>query len=326
MWSHRAWHLGTLLAAVSVAGLLAACASPGAPEPKTDVSPLAGRVFDVDAGAFVDEKKLLDELAGARFVLLGERHDRAEHHRLQARVIRALVARGRRPALAFEMLRSDESAPLARATAAPDATAQSVREAVGWDSSGWPDFALYEPIFAAALDAGLPLATADLPLHAMGRLSHGGLAGLDPGSRETLMLDPPVPDALRDALGESVVAGHCGHLPERVVPVMVDVQLTRDANLARALQAAADAGGDGAVLIAGAGHVRRDWGVPWWLARRDAGTPVRALAFVEAPPDQRDPGPEAQRYDFVWYTAAEDLKDPCETFREQLEALGPAPH
>ena len=76
------------------------------------------------------------------------------------------------------------------------------------------------------------------------------------------------------------------------------------------------------MLIAGAGHVRRDWGVPWWLAPRAPGTSVGALAFVDAPPQQQEPGVEADRYDFVWYTQPEDLDDPCEVFREQLEALG----
>jgi len=32
------------------------------------------------------------------------------------------------------------------------------------------------------------------------------------------------------------------------------------------------------VLIAGAGHVRRDWAVPWWLALRAPGAAVAAKA------------------------------------------------
>jgi uncharacterized iron-regulated protein len=310
------------LLAAGAACLLGACASPGS---GSDGSSLVGRIFDARTGAFVDEDELFDQLAATRFVLLGERHDRPEHHRLQARIVRALAARGRRPAVAFEMLRADVSESLALASSAPDPTPEGVRRAVEWDTSGWPDFAIYEPVFAAALEAGLPLAAADLPVHALGRLSHGGLAGLDAGSRETLLLDQPVPAALREALAEDVVEGHCRRLPERAIPVMVDVQLTRDANLARALHAEAEAGGDGAVLIAGARHVRRDWGVPWWLERRTPGASVRSVAFIDAPPEQHDPGPKAQQYDLVWYTSTEDREDPCEKYREQLETLRTRP-
>ena len=80
------------LLAAGAACLLGACASPGSGR---DGSSLVGRIFDARTGAFVDEDELLDQLAATRFVLLGERHDRPEHHRLQARIVQALAARGR---------------------------------------------------------------------------------------------------------------------------------------------------------------------------------------------------------------------------------------
>ena len=40
----------------------------------------------------------------------------------------------------------------------------------------------------------------------------------------------------------------------------------------------------------------------------------------------REPGVETRRYDFVWYTALEDREDPCEKYREELEALRSRTH
>jgi uncharacterized iron-regulated protein len=300
-----------------VVAVLLSCASVPAPAPV----PSRGPILDVQRGVRIDEDRLLDALAPARFVLLGERHDNAEHHRLQAGIVRGLVARGRRPAVAFEMLRADVAAPLAEATQAGNASPGAVRAAVGWDASGWPDFALYEPVFAAALEAGLPLSVGDLPGALLSRVRDGGLAGLDPGTRARLRLDAAGPGAQREALAHDIVTGHCGLLPDAAVPRLVDVQLARDAHLALALETAASQA-DGAVLIAGAGHVRRDWGVPWWLELRAPGASVRTLAFLETTEPEAEPGPEADRYDFVWYTAPADDEDPCETFRDQLEALG----
>jgi uncharacterized iron-regulated protein len=274
----------------------------------------------VRAGVFIDEAQLLGELTAVRFVLLGERHDHPEHHQLQAAIVRRLAARGRRPAVAFEMLSADVAESLAEATSAAEPTPQTLRHAVDWDASGWPDFGIYEPVFAAALAARLPFAAADLPAGSLAQVRDDGLAGLDAGMRATLHLDTAVPAAQRTALAAAIVSGHCGHLPDSAVPRLVDVQLARDAYLAHAVESAA-AEGDGAVLIAGAGHVRRDWAVPYWLERRAPGTSVTALAFVEAAPAQRDPGPGAERYDFVWYTAPVDDEDPCEKYRERLEAL-----
>src|SRR5213593_3577327 len=70
--------------------------------------PLVGRIWDVKAGAFIGEDALVARLVASRFVLLGERHDNADHHALQAKLVRAMVEAGRRPALGFEMLATDE--------------------------------------------------------------------------------------------------------------------------------------------------------------------------------------------------------------------------
>ena len=73
---------------------------------------------------------------------------------------------------------------------------------------------------------------------------------------------------------------------------------------------------DGAVLIAGNGHVRADLGVPLYLgaaARRD----VVTVAFLEVDADAREPDiarrvTEArQSYDYLWLTDAVYRPDPC---------------
>ncbi|HEY3190091.1 MAG TPA: ChaN family lipoprotein, partial [Solirubrobacteraceae bacterium] len=76
--------------------------------------PLVGRIWDVAARRFVDEPTVVAAITRARYVLLGEKHDNPDHHALQARLLRALTAAGRRPAVAFEMLTPVQADPLAR--------------------------------------------------------------------------------------------------------------------------------------------------------------------------------------------------------------------
>jgi uncharacterized iron-regulated protein len=76
--------------------------------------PLTGRVWDVNAARFVTPEVLAAGLARARYVLLGERHDNPDHHRVQAALVRALVNAGRRPAIAFEMFSADNADAIAR--------------------------------------------------------------------------------------------------------------------------------------------------------------------------------------------------------------------
>ena len=60
--------------------------------------PLVGRVWAVGARRFITPETLGAELDRAPFVLLGEKHDNPDHHRLQARILQELSAAGRRPA------------------------------------------------------------------------------------------------------------------------------------------------------------------------------------------------------------------------------------
>lgn len=286
--------------------------------------PLVGRVWNVEAGRLETPEALLADLARHRYVLLGELHDNPDHHRRQARVVRALAAAGRRPAVVVEMIPADDAEALADVLARPGVDAEEVRRAVDWDASGWPAWALYAPIFEAALDAKLPLVAGDLGGEALGGLRAQGLAGLAPAARAGLGLDAAVPDALRRALGAEIREGHCDLLPEAAIPRMVDVQLARDAHLARALTEAA--GPDGAVLVAGAGHVRSD-AVPRWLEGREPGARVASVALLEVRQgvtepalDLRERFGDAVPYDWIWYTPRQPREDPCARMRRALEA------
>lgn len=292
--------------------------------------PLAGRIWQVSGGRFVTEAELLGVLAARRYVLLGEVHDNAEHHRVQARVLDSLAARGRHPTLVLEMIRRDRAAALAAALARPGASAEDLRRAVGWDESGWPAWELYAPLFESALAHGLALAAGDLSQEERSALRRGGLAGLGPAVRAELGLDAPLPPAARATLDAALREGHCDLLPESAIPAMIDFQRARDARLARSLVDAA--GPDGAVLVAGAGHVRRDVAVPRALARLDPDASVASVALVEVDAGKTDPqhdladrfdGPPP--YDFVWFTSRAVREDPCAALERKLRPERPKP-
>jgi uncharacterized iron-regulated protein len=322
----RAFHLPLLCLCLTASGL-AGCA-PSAPvtraappdpappwiAPLHRAHPLVGKIWDTRAGRFVDAATVDAALGQARYVLLGETHDNPDHHRLQAERVRALTASGRRPALAFEMLDTSQQARVdetrARAPTDPDALAQ----AVDWAHSGWPDWSLYRPLFAVALERGLPLVAANLPRAQVRALVQKGPDALPPETRSQLGLDAPVPEDVARDLREEMRASHCGHLPESLLEPMALAQRARDATLAdRLLATAPDAG---SVLIAGAGHARTDRGVPAWLQRRAPGSRVASLAFVEVSDALRAPSDEAFPYDYVWFTPAAEREDPCASLKK----------
>lgn len=287
--------------------------------------PLTGRIFAPATRQALTPTELADRLAGADFVLLGEKHDNRDHHALQAWVLASLAERGRRPAIVFEMLSSDQAPALREWRASGPKDPAGLGTAVGWEAVGWPSWRFYMPIAGVALRFDLPLLAGDLPRSLQRGLARSGVAALEPEQVARLGLDHPYDADQTATLSAEITAAHCGHAPAAHLGRMLDVQRARDGAFARAL---VDAPAHPAVLIAGAGHVRRDLAVPWHLARLAPDRKVVALAFVEVAADQPDPdqyrrgenGAPAP-YDYLWLTPRVDDDDPCTKFREQLERM-----
>ena len=111
---------------------------------------------------------------------------------------------------------------------------------------------------------------------------------------------------------------HCELMPETSLGPIVQVQRTRDAvladNLAKALALPET---DGAVLIAGGGHVRSDLGVPRYLSRLAPGRSLVTIVFLEVADDATTPAAYGERYqgalpfDFLWFTPRANDRDYC---------------
>lgn len=305
--------------------LLAACAGGGSGPWRSRVlreHPLVGTRWDLHTREPVAFDAMVAELAAARFVLLGEKHDNPDHHRLEARVIGALAERGEHPGVAFEMLRRSLAPELARAKTVADVRAV-------WRQGGWGDWEGYRPVVEAALAGGGPLAAADLSRDEQHALGRGGAAALSAQRRQALDLDTPLPDERRRAFAKEIRDSHCGHAPEAEIPHMIDVQRARDAQLARALVALAQRAVP-AALVTGAEHARRDRGVPTHLTVFAPHGRVVSVLLAEVDPDARDLASDLEKrfgagvvpFDYVWFTPRVDALDPCEKFRKQLEKMG----
>ncbi|MGC2855340.1 ChaN family lipoprotein [Novispirillum sp. DQ9] len=327
-----------LLAALVMLPAVAVASPPAGPAPAVPDGgwtavhaqghPLVGRLWDTAAGRFLSEDELADRLAGARFVLLGEKHDNPDHHRLQARLLEAMIARGRRPAVAFEMFDASQADALAAHLRDRPGDAAGLGAAVEWEKTGWPEWSTYQPIAAAALAAGLPVTTANFSRDTVRGLAREGLDSLPAELRAALALPEALPPKVDGVIRTSVVDGHCGMMPEAMADPMVRVQAARDALMARALiDGAALPGADGAVLIAGNGHIRTDAAAPWHLERLGAAERgVLTVAMMEVTEEETDPAAYGPRYwadglpfDVVWFTPVVDLGDPCEAMRAHMK-------
>lgn len=242
-----------------------------------------------------------DDLGGlptADVVVLGEVHDNPGHHANQARAVAAIAPR----ALVFEMLTPTQAAQ----APADRKDAGRLAEALGWAGSGWPDFALYHPIFLAAPEARIY--GANVPREGLRAAINTGAAdafGPDAGRYGLDKTLIPEDQAAREA---EQAEAHCGALPPEMLPGMVQAQRLRDAALARAAEVALRDTGGPVVVITGSGHARRDTGVPAVLALADPLLRVLSVGQLEA-----EPGTDAP-FDLWLIAPAPPREDPCLAF------------
>jgi uncharacterized iron-regulated protein len=281
--------------------------------------PLTGQIYRVADGTRVSQAELVADASRADFVLIGERHDNPEHHRLQAELVAALEAKSQGPrAVAFEMIPAWRQLDIVEYLAA-DHNPAGLGEAIAWDASGWPAWAWYQPIVEVALARDAQIVGADLgQAEQRAAFVQGAQAFRSPFVRRTGLGEawpPPMMVSLQDELR----AAHCGQAPGSVVIGMMRVQRARDAMMADRL--AATAGRAGGVLIAGNGHIRNDRGVPWYLARLRPEARSVSIGLLEVQDDVLEPAPDLP-YDYVWFTApVDDRGDPCETHDALLQRL-----
>lgn len=304
--------------------LLAGCQT--APEwvhPYGAANPLTGTIYDVRRQAFVDEATMLDELADADFVLLGESHDNLDHHRLQARLVGELTRRGKRlAAVAFEMIPTSQQPQLVEHLADSGGQVAGLGDVLAWEQRGWPAFEAYRPIFAEAVGSGAQIVAAGLPVDLEAAVLASGFDALPASFVARTRLTADLPPPLAADLEHEIARRHCGELPAELVRGLMRVQRAKDASFADRLLAATGRGQG--VLIAGAEHARRDWGVPRYLALLRPGARIVSLAFVEVDLAAKAP-PVSLAYDYVWFTPSahppgHDRCSPSGIGPRQLEA------
>jgi uncharacterized iron-regulated protein len=237
---------------------------------------------------------------GADIVILGEVHDNPEHHAVQSAVMVQIGP----SAVVFEMV-TPEEARLVTPEFAADA--ETLGQVLGWADSGWPDFAMYYPLFAIASEAAVY--GAEVPRDVARQAFAEGASTVFAGDAARFGLTDPLEPEEQAAREAEQQEAHCNALPEDILPGFVEAQRLRDAALAEAALNALEAHGAPVVVITGNGHARTDWGVPVLLAKAAPDVSVFALGQFEAEPAGAVP------FDAFAVADPVDRPDPCDAFR-----------
>ena len=283
--------------------LLAACQSRPMLPPPAPLAPLGrehadlGRIVDLASGRTISPEQLLDRLAPAERVLVGEQHDNPDHHALQLWLLRELSRLRPQGSVSMEMLNPDQQNKVDQAQAAARA-GQAITDpfdTLAWQP-GW-DWSLYGPLVLHQLRQPYPLLAANLDRVDIMQIYR---------QRPTLQGKHSSASDVQERLLADIRESHCGLLPDSQLPAMLAVQQQRDRRMAETLLSAPQP----SLLLAGAFHVRKDLGAPLHLADLGAHTGNAVLILAEV-----GRSVDASMADYVWFTAAQPEQDHCAKLR-----------
>lgn len=267
------------------------------------------QIRDTSSGLSLSPAELAARIGASDICLMGELHDNPHHHSRRAGLLSSLssgtpvvveyLPQDARPVLPLTSDRADLLGSLS---------------AQGFDARAW-QWPLHAPLFSAMVDRGHIVVGGNLAQQTARDVARNGASALPPELR--MVLDAaPLDAAAAGSLDDSLIQGHCGHLTAARLPAMGWAQRGRDAAMyativeqmrKRPAQPAT------VVLLAGNGHVRRDYGVAQLLRMLQPQWRVLLIGFAELGETLQET--DDRSYDIVWRTPAADREDPCLAFR-----------
>jgi uncharacterized iron-regulated protein len=333
-------HVTTTLIRIGLlllAALLNGCAARSAAlQPPAD--PLAGRIFDSASGQERSRDSVLEQLAGADVVYLGETHDNPRHHAIQQEIVAALLAHGRKPGIGLEMAGTEQTGYLVDYVhgqsvdpGAVEADAKRLRQRLGWDAARAVHWERYGPLVELARSARLPLFGIDLPPALRLRLQRAGHEGLLPVELAQLPATAAREPDYRALMLDRLKGAHCGYGTPQSVARLYATWVARNDAMAAAIVAGSDSAEHRPiVVIVGAGHVQHARGVQRRVAElrpalhqvnlglHEVADQAQPLADYLAPLHfaGTDFGP---LHELLWLTPRQTREDPCAVYRDLLE-------
>ena len=279
--------------------------------------PLVGTIHTSENAISFEE--LVQIMARTRHILIGEKHDNPDHQQLELFLLEALNEQTEKDSetfsVVFEMLDSSQQKyvdSVAKVLASNEdlaLSAEKIKADLQWPEHGWI-WDDYADVIGWVLNSRVTLYAGNIDSSQMNSVYQNGIdAEFD--SAKALR------EELRQPLLDQVYEGHCKLMEKESLSPMVDVQLAKDAAMAKALT---EADTDKSILIAGTGHTRIDSAVPSHLRLNSSGS-VLSVALVEV-----DPGlPSAtdyemsDRFDVLIFTPVANQRDYCAELKETMD-------
>lgn len=267
---------------------LSACSQPTLTRPSrasalNDVNTL-GTIIDLHNGETLTSQELLTRVAPQPRLIVGEKHDNAQHHLIEMWLIKNLPQQRPQGSVLLEMLTIDQQPRVDQLKKwlkdDPMVREGRIQTLINWQQ-GWP-WEMYH---------GVVMQTLRAPTLCWWRIS--------PANRCSLYIKPTAScwkistaPQVQNAIRETIITMHDGKIEPAQLKAMLAIQQQRDRFMAQQLLAAPAP----AMLIAGGYHAAKTMGVP--LHMQDLAPSSRPIVLMLAETGMNITLAQA---DYVWY-------------------------
>ena len=221
----------------------------------------------LDLSAVSDLERVIPELADKRVVLVGEIHNRFDHHQIQLEIIRGLHAIHPQLVIGMEAFQQPFQGVLDDYIDGRLSEQELLRDTEYYQRWRY-DFRHYAPILRYARENRLPVIALNVPQELTRKVGRVGLSGLTDEERERLPAEIDRSDAAYEARLREVHQQHSGN-SQHSFDHFIEVQLLWDEGMAeQAADYLREHPDTVMVVLAGGGHLAYGSGIPRRLQRR----------------------------------------------------------
>ncbi len=301
--------------------------------------PLIGTIINTRTSEPVDFDTLIQRIGTHDVIYLSEKHDNADHHAMQQRVIKRLIENGLTPLIGFEFFSMEDTPDLlnfidsGKVSHSKDLTKiieTDLRKKLGWDTQPDAMWGYYYGLLTLARDNTLEAAGLDLPETLKKRITRKGITAITPIEKEQIFATHPPDQAYKDYMFSIFKAVHCGMEHGQMQTKLYDTWLARNDKMALSITRLKQHHKGPLVVIIGGGHTEYGLGVINRVSVIDPGLRQVNLAMVEISVTPSDLSAyleplDLKGYDkvlpadFLFFSQRTSYEDPCEAFRKSMK-------
>ncbi len=303
--------------------------------------PLIGKIIQTKTGRDTRFEALIKDISSYDVIYLSEKHDNAEHHAIQQKIIQALIKNGQTPAIGFEFFSMADTSDLLNFIDSGNVTHSEktqhvietdLRKKLGWDTQSDKMWSYYFDLLKTAKENKLPVAGIDLSSTLKRRITRKGVSGINALEKEQVISTGLSDPIYKDYMFSIFKSVHCGMGHGKMQSRLYDTWVARNDKMADSIVKLAEHFKAPAIIIIGGGHTEYGLGVIDRVSAIDSHITQVNIAVKEIsigpsdleeyllPLDLEGYG-KVPPADYIWFTQRVSYTDPCEEFKKSLNKM-----